>query len=232
MFVRVCLPLIAKIIAMSRHVKYDDLSDEEWGLFRAFIEERGKDPRSPEKAPVEGISTRTLRRYLVDRETPSRLEDDTKVAMARYLVSKGVSGFGHFLGEEEPSSSSVLGDIRGILEAYRAIPPNSSIDWVPEMIGKILDSQEEGRIKLALVEAVIAGGRNHTAFGEAMAAIQRGVVMETESVEAKGRTEVRKIEAEEARRRREAQPRPTVEETLEAGALVKQPEETSEERGG
>lgn len=81
------------IIAMASRVNADTMSDEESRLFSAFVEERRKDKRSPEKAPVPGIGTRTLRRYIVGGEVPTRLEDDTKVAMARYLTEKGISGF-------------------------------------------------------------------------------------------------------------------------------------------
>lgn len=76
----------------------DALSDQERALFQAFVERRRKDSRSPESAPVEGISARTLRRYLKG-EVPTRLEETTRLAMASYLASHGDHRFGDVLSD-------------------------------------------------------------------------------------------------------------------------------------
>jgi hypothetical protein len=64
-------------------------------LFDAFVAELRALGKSPEGLDVEGISARTLRRYLVDDVVPSRLEPETRLAMARYLASRGRGEFGY-----------------------------------------------------------------------------------------------------------------------------------------
>jgi hypothetical protein len=75
------------IIDMAGHVN-TSLSDDERRLFDTFMAEWKAAGRSPEKAPVDGISPRQLRRY-AKGYVPVRMEDDTKIAMSRYLAGRG-----------------------------------------------------------------------------------------------------------------------------------------------
>lgn len=76
------------------------------------------------------------------------------------------------------------------------------IGWVPRLIEKVLDDPHtEWRGKAALIEAIIAGGRNQTAYGEAMAAVQRGVALEQEGLAADGRNDSNRLAEENARDR-------------------------------
>lgn len=85
------------------------MTNDERRLFDAFVEERKRDTRSPEDAPVDGISPRNLRRYIVDGVVPSRLEPATRVAMARYVASRGVEGFEHLAAP--PATNGNGGDL-------------------------------------------------------------------------------------------------------------------------
>jgi transcriptional regulator with XRE-family HTH domain len=123
--------------------------------------------------------------------------------------------------------------VREELARYNKARGNGGgIDWVPRLIEKVIDGEGEERTKLAMVEAIIAGGRNHTAYGEAMAAVQRGVALEGESVAANGRNEVALVESQKAADRANGKPAHPVEHDFEADALARQRGEGGESRTG
>jgi hypothetical protein len=103
------------------------VTEEEERLFRAFVELRTADNKTPEAGPVPGMGTRTLRRYIVDKEVPSSLSDHVKAAMARFMASRGVTGYERFEDvEEEPEPDSSSRDWLG-----------RQLEWVRNEIGDI-----------------------------------------------------------------------------------------------
>lgn len=81
------------------------MTEEDQRLWDRFMEElRSLGLSSPEKARIPGISGRTLRRYL--EGPPTRLEGDTKLAMASWLASRGVEGFGAPVRNHTPAPTS------------------------------------------------------------------------------------------------------------------------------
>lgn len=188
------------IIDMSGRVNSHGLSSSEERLFNDFVAEVRRMGLSPERAEVNGLSSRQLRRYLKEGGAPTRLEDDTKLAMSRFLASRGVSGYAPGSvdgggGNERPPSPE---EVRAEIARYRGEPHRDGVAWVPRLIEQVLEGTYEGRLKLALIEAIAAAGRNHTAYGEAMAAVQRGVAMETEGTAAVDRAAVNRRAEEKA----------------------------------
>lgn len=86
------IPSLDTLIDMSGHVKGGVLPPDEQCLFDDFVGHIRRLGLSPERLTVEGISSRTLRRYLKGT-VPTRLEDDTKLAMTRFLAGQQVEGY-------------------------------------------------------------------------------------------------------------------------------------------
>ncbi len=92
-------------------------------------------------------------------------------------------------------------EVRAELARYRRAQ-GEGVGPMWRLVEKVVDSEDgDWRAKRGIVEAIIAAGRVAVSYGESMAAVQRGVVMEAESGAADGRNEVNRIEAEEAARR-------------------------------
>lgn len=159
------------IIAVSSRVKDLAVTDDEQRLFGEFVRVRKADNRSPESAPVDGISTRTLRRYIVDGEVPARLEEDTKAAMATFLASRGVGGFERFVPKEP---------------VLRAATDEELID-LGDRLDQIENSDLDPILKIVKIEAVAAAIRAEQARHEAVAAAIRARAIEKAESSAESR---------------------------------------------
>lgn len=78
-----------------------------------------------------------------------------------------------------------------------------ALQWVPLLWREVLQAGFSENVTVALFAEISAGGRNQTAYGETMAAVQRGAVLAIEGNDAIGRTEVRKVAEQNAAARAE-----------------------------
>lgn len=169
------------------------MQGEDLELFKAFVAERGERPTA-EAAPVAGIKPRTLRRYIHEKKVPSRLTDGTRVAMARFLTSRGDQRFAHLVSTNGDGRvrESVPGygqrehptpeEVRERIDAY--VTDATRLDgpaWVPELLRLALTGGFSDTVTYALVAEIVAGGRNETAYGDAMGSVQRGVWLAAEA---------------------------------------------------
>lgn len=143
------------------------MTEEEERLFAEFVRIRKADNRSPESAPVEGISSRTLRRYIVDNEVPSRLEDDTRLAMARFVASRGVAGYEHILQGTARKPAALYLDGDALAEMYRRIDLIESSD-APEWVKVLrMDSLAATIRAEAMRQAEVASAERASAIRQA-----------------------------------------------------------------
>jgi hypothetical protein len=127
------------------------MTDDERTLVEAFVDELKADGRSPEDVAVPGLSPRTVRRYL-DGDRPSRLGFDTKVAMARFLISRGKGGFlsAQELALADQRTSPNLPD-GNVPSTYRSL-----FAHFEKVLG---DASTPAREKAYLLDSVVAGMR-------------------------------------------------------------------------
>lgn len=107
------------------------------------------------------------------------------VDLSWLLTGKGKAPDAGYPTSGAPTVSQVKEDLAYYRDHLRTT--GGGVSWVPRLIEKVLETERDDRAQLALIEAILAGGRNHTAYGEAMAAVQRGVAMESETGAADGR---------------------------------------------
>lgn len=135
---------------------------------------------SPEKAAIPGFSARTLRRYL--KGPPSRLEDDTKLAMSRWLASRGVGGLEV---KSPPDHPPALASSARITEYGRQVDLVLQGPGTPEQKAKMIESIAAGYRASALEEEAAASRvRAAASQSEAEKAPYRGMPVSALSPEA------------------------------------------------
>lgn len=147
------------------------MEEDERKLFEAFVALRRKDARSAEQAPVDGISERTLRRYLKEKYVPKRLGPSTRVAMARYLTSHGQTGYEQFLAA-------------GVARKHQR---NGRDDDIQRRLDDIEASDMDETLKIVKMESLAAIVRADQARYEARAAVIRARAIDR----AEGSAEIR-----------------------------------------
>lgn len=126
--------------------------------------------------------------------------------LAAVAVTYGVDVGWLMTGErKDEKKGPTVEEVRAELARFRENPKAADgVSWVPRLLEQVLESSEEVRVKLALFEAILAAGRIHAMYGEAMAAVQRGVVLEGEVTAADGRNDTNRLAETNAAARADA----------------------------